>query len=237
MLVSALCALGSGLATWSHYYLMPPPRLKAPIQTKLAGSLTYLTVQSNLICTIYHSIRFFSPESSVAMHAFPLAFALGFNLTPLYYGLNHFVAEKRRIDSEWLAKGWKWMPLGNHLEHGLALPLALFDALAGGHAGESNTNDTLLYPGAPPFPRSAVFPAYAVRRLLTAFPAHENVLACTLQRLLTAMQACMSPSTSCSLWPTIATAACGCTPSSQHSRRKSDSQASGCSQSPWPWRT
>ena len=123
-LISAVCALGCALATWTHYNLMPPPRLKAPVTTRLAGSLTYLTVQSNWIMTCYHMLRFLLPGNYLAQHAFPLAFALGFNLTLLYYGLNHFVAEKRRMDAEWIGKGWRRIPLGNHLEHGLALPCA-----------------------------------------------------------------------------------------------------------------
>lgn len=47
-------------------------------------------------------------------------------------------------DRLWTSKGWRWIELANHLEHGLALPLALLDALHGGHAGTTTNTDVVV---------------------------------------------------------------------------------------------
>ena len=87
-LLAALNAAGFLMAILAHRFLFPPPREKCPTRTALLGSLTFLTVQSNLICYYYNFMRLL----------YPLAFSLGVILTPLYNGLNHFVAEKIRLD-------------------------------------------------------------------------------------------------------------------------------------------
>ena len=104
----------------------------------LLGSLTFLTVQSNLICYYYSFMRLLAPDGEIVRLLYPLAFALGVILTPLYYGLNHFVAEKIRLDGVWIKKGWVWIPLANHLEHAHALPLMLLDAAGSAHAATTN---------------------------------------------------------------------------------------------------
>lgn len=127
--LSLVCAGGFLVSVLAHLYLMPPPHLKAPQRTRLLGRLTYLTVQSNVISFLYHAFCLLVPDSPLVIRLHPLVFGLGFALTPLYYGLDHYQAEKAASDREWIAKGWRWIPLGNHLEHGLALPLALLDGL------------------------------------------------------------------------------------------------------------
>ena len=127
--VSLLCAAGFLTAILAHFYLMPPPHLKAPQRTLLLSHFTYLTMQSNCICFAFHMMCVLVPDSVWVVRLHPLAFTLGFMLSPLYYGLDHFQRAKAAADREWIGKGYRWIPLGNHLEHGMALPLALLDAL------------------------------------------------------------------------------------------------------------
>lgn len=145
--VSLVCAFGNAIAFWAHLWLQPPPRLKSPVKTKVFGRWTFLTVQSNVLLTCYHSLRFVWPECALAKRGFPLAFTLGVGLTLLYYGLDHFVALKRADDRAWMKRGYPWIPLACHLEHGLGLPLAVYDALHGGHGGQSTQNDVFRFIG------------------------------------------------------------------------------------------
>ena len=141
-LLAALNAAGFLMAILAHRFLFPPPREKCPTRTALLGSLTFLTVQSNLICYYYSFMRLLAPDGEIVRLLYPLAFSLGVILTPLYYGLNHFVAEKIRLDGVWIKKGWVWIPLANHLEHAHALPLMLLDAAGSAHAA---TTDAEVY--------------------------------------------------------------------------------------------
>ena len=143
--VRAICALGFGLSFLAHLCLTVPPSLKCPAATKILGRYTYLTVQSNVLCFCYHALRLVAPQSFVAVHGYPLAFALGFTLTVLYYGLNYFMAARVADDKLWKSKGYEWLPLACHLEHGMALPLALLDALYGGHAGTTTSADVVVW--------------------------------------------------------------------------------------------
>ena len=135
--IAAVCAAGFLIAILAHVFLVPPPHMKRP-EPMLLGSLTFLTVQSNLICYYYSFMRLLAPDGEIVRLLYPLAFALGVILTPLYYGLNHFVAEKIRLDGVWIKKGWVWIPLANHLEHAHALPLMLLDAAGSAHAATTN---------------------------------------------------------------------------------------------------
>ena len=47
--IAAVCAAGFLIAILAHVFLVPPPHIKRP-EPMLLGSLTFLTVQSNLIC-------------------------------------------------------------------------------------------------------------------------------------------------------------------------------------------
>lgn len=108
---------------------MPPPELIMPERVAVYGRLTFLTVQSNTICCVFHVLRLWQPASNLVTRLHPLAFALGFALTILYYGLDHFQPEKQERHKKWIKKGYKWIPLGNHLEHAFALPLAVLDSV------------------------------------------------------------------------------------------------------------
>mmetsp|Transcript_25352 Transcript_25352/g.78196 ORF Transcript_25352/g.78196 Transcript_25352/m.78196 type:complete len:211 (-) Transcript_25352:61-693(-) len=145
--VSALCAFVSIFPVLCPLTLLPHPRLKLPRKTKYGGRLTFLTFQSNMIMLLYHHLRAFAPDAYLAVHAYPLAFAAGVGLTLMYYALDHFVPAKIALDNEWVAKGWSWIPIGNHVQHGLALPVALVDGLYGGHAGQTSMADVVLFVG------------------------------------------------------------------------------------------
>ena len=141
-LLAALNAAGFLMAILAHRFLFPPPREKCPTRTALLGSLTFLTVQSNLICYYYNFMRLLAPDGEVVRLLYPLAFSLGVMLTLLYYSLDHFVNAKQAEDRLWIKKGWTWIPIANHLEHAPALPLALLDAFGAAHGA---TTDAEIY--------------------------------------------------------------------------------------------
>ena len=145
-LISLICAVGNAVGFAGHLF-MPPCWLRSPQKTRVFGRWTFLTNQSNAILVCYHALRFAAPAHALARRAYPLAFALGVGLTLLYYGLDHFVAAKRAEDRLWVARGFVWIPVACHVEHGLALPLALLDARYGGHAGESTGGDVVVLVG------------------------------------------------------------------------------------------
>ena len=103
-----------------------PGKKRKPQACQYFGRLTFLTVQSNILLTLYHALRHVRPESYIAVHAYPYAFAAGVGLTINYYGLDHFLPEKIAEDKRWIEKGYTMIPVANHLEHGLALPTALY---------------------------------------------------------------------------------------------------------------
>ena len=116
-LLAAFNAPGFLMAILAHRFLFPPPREKCPTRTALLGSLTFLTVQSNLICYYYNFMRLLAPDGEVVRLLYPLAFSLGVMLTLLYYSLDHFVNAKQAEDRLWIKKGWTWIPIANHLDH------------------------------------------------------------------------------------------------------------------------
>uniref|UniRef100_A0A6U8SJK9 Uncharacterized protein n=1 Tax=Emiliania huxleyi TaxID=2903 RepID=A0A6U8SJK9_EMIHU len=127
--VSALCAAGFAAALYAHRFWMPPCVLKEPERCRAFGRLSYFTVQTNLINFAYHTLRCLAPKHPLVGRLHPLAFATASMLTVLYYSLDHWNAQKAAGDRKWIAKGYTRLPLGNHVEHGHALPLALLDAL------------------------------------------------------------------------------------------------------------
>ena len=139
--IAAVCAAGFLIAILAHVFLVPPPHMKRP-EPMLLGSLTFLTVQSNLICYYYSFMRLLAPDGEVVRLLYPLAFSLGVMLTVLYYSLDHFVNAKQAEDRLWIKKGWTWIPIANHLEHAPALPLALLDAFGAAHGA---TTDAEIY--------------------------------------------------------------------------------------------
>merc|ERR1712086_290547 len=82
-------------------------------------------------------------ESTVTA-CFPLSFALGGLLTPLYYGLDHSNPEKQRRNQADVARGYAYVEIADHLEHGLALPLVLFHACFVGTPPDSFTTAALV---------------------------------------------------------------------------------------------
>jgi hypothetical protein len=146
MLVSLVCAAGHAVALLTHRFLMPPPALKEPERVAVYGRLTYLTVQSNMICCAFHALRCWKPASAIATQLHPLAFALGFALSILYYALDHFQPKKQELDKKWIKKGFTWVPVGNHLEHALALPLAILDSVLLPR-GVPSAADVLIFAG------------------------------------------------------------------------------------------
>jgi hypothetical protein len=148
--MSSICVGGFLVAILAHVFIMPSPQEKEPERTKVFGRLSYLTVQSNAISLVYHILCILAPGSAsgseLLARTYPVIFALGVLLTPLYYCLDHFVPEKKRLDSLWIRRGWRWLPLGNHLEHLPAMPLALFHALSTPRA-EAASEDILLFCG------------------------------------------------------------------------------------------
>ena len=146
-MINLLCCLLSLVAVVSGLLWMVPAKKRKPQACQYFGRLTFLTVQSNVLLTLYHALRYARPESYIAVHAYPYAFAAGVGLTINYYGLDHFLPEKIAEDKRWIAKGYTMIPLANHLEHGLALPTALLDAFFGGHAGQCTLRDVLVFVG------------------------------------------------------------------------------------------
>ena len=144
-IVSLVCSSGYAIALFAHRFLMVPPALKNPERIQLWGRFTFLTVQSNLICYLFHSARFIAPTHPWITRLHPLTFALGVSLTSLYYGLDHFQPEKHELDKKWIKRGYKFIPLANHLEHGHALPLALLDAICLPRA-VPETSDVIFFP-------------------------------------------------------------------------------------------
>ena len=121
-----------------------PGQKRKPQACQYFGRLTFLTVQSNILLTLYHALRHARPESYIAVHAYPYAFAAGVGLTINYYGLDHFLPEKIAEDKRWIAKGYTMIPVANHLEHGLALPSRSGRVLHGQHAGQCTLRDGRL---------------------------------------------------------------------------------------------
>lgn len=143
----SVCALLHFVSLEAHILLMPPPQLKDPKRAVAFtyGRLTFLTVQSNLVCFVYYASSMVAPSSELLWRVHPIVFALGFALTPLYYGLDHFTPEKKRIDAK-MRKGYPYVDYGNHLEHALALPAALLHAVSTPRAAPASS-DVLVFCG------------------------------------------------------------------------------------------
>ena len=62
--IAAVCAAGFLIAILAHVFLVPPPHIKRP-EPMLLGSLTFLTVQSNLICYYYSFMRLLAPDGEI----------------------------------------------------------------------------------------------------------------------------------------------------------------------------
>lgn len=101
------------------------------------GLVVFLTVDTNVINIIYFSTvalapcvspPFGSQLDAIASALWPVAFALGLQLTPLYYLLAHSNPAKIAM-SEWkAAHGFRFHPLADHVCHAPATPLSLLYA-------------------------------------------------------------------------------------------------------------
>lgn len=112
----------------------------------------YLTFQSNCINLAFHllALASFVAGSPAWLEAWlvrltPICFALAFQLTPLYYILDHFTAGKRLADKQKLEDGYVHVHLANHLCHAPALPCAIVHVLLYCRAAPSRF-DVLVIP-------------------------------------------------------------------------------------------
>lgn len=150
LLPAVVCLIGFSVSMVSCVTCAPHPCVRQPQKTKYLGYLAFLTIHTNLINTIYFLLAVCATLSgSAALEAFVvrlsgLAFALGALLSPLYYGADHFTAEKRILDAKWI-KSYPYIYIGNHLDHGLALPLTFLHARAATEA--PSTYDVYLFVG------------------------------------------------------------------------------------------
>ena len=135
LLSSAVCAAAYFVAVWSHYWLVPDPRLSQPVLAGVLGRFTFLTFQTNVLCCVYYALAVASalgvgpPLDGLLARAFPVAFTLGAFLTPGYYGLDHFNVQKKMLRKQWIERGYPYVTLGAHLTHGHSLPAALIAVL------------------------------------------------------------------------------------------------------------
>jgi len=117
-----------GLWTWTKSKLRPE-------LTRYCGKLIYLTLQTNLIGAVYYTLRVcavtfgFAGLHQLLVRMFPLIFALGTFLTAAYYGLDHFNPEQVKARKQIAEEGYPAIHVLCHLEHVLALPVVVVDAL------------------------------------------------------------------------------------------------------------
>ena len=113
-------------------------RLQIPghLQTeavKYLGRLVWLTFQTNLLCACYYGIgvasHAFPALDAYVVQLFPLAFCLGFALSLLYYGLDHFNPSNIKKRKYYSAKGYPHCEIASHLQHGSGTPMALLHAM------------------------------------------------------------------------------------------------------------
>ena len=100
-----------------------------PVPLSIFGHYTFLTTQTNLICTIYFAcccLKDLSPVfASIEREGFALAFGLGQFLTIAYYALDHYNPESIKRRKYWSRHGYPHCGLNGHLVHFGSLPLSL----------------------------------------------------------------------------------------------------------------
>ena len=116
------------VALGSQMTIAVPARVVRPALTKYTGRLTFLTVQTNILCCLYFLGVLVTgwglpapAVEAVLVRTFPLCFSLGFFVTPAYYGLNHFNEQSIQIRRKFSEK-YPYVWLAAHLEHCFALP-------------------------------------------------------------------------------------------------------------------
>ena len=109
-----------------HWRLLHNPALK------MLGSFSWLTIQTNYICTVYFAACIYSALGfgldSVVIQLFPLVFALGSFLTAAYYLLDHFNPANVKARAYFSVRGYPYIGLSTHTQHCFALPLVLLHA-------------------------------------------------------------------------------------------------------------
>ena len=134
---------GHAAAVYAKIFLEIPDQISNPQVTQYLGILTWLTVQTNLICCLRFAAVLLAHIAAsnalieITVRLFPLSFGLGFMLTVLYYGLDYFQEDNVKKRKEYRRTTAPFCELAAHLTHAPALPLALIDALtlsAGGYA-------------------------------------------------------------------------------------------------------
>lgn len=137
LLVRLLGLSGFTTALAAVFLLRPGPHEAEPHTRALMryfGRFVFLTVQTNFINVVYFSIGLAaslteSPTlNAITGHMFPLAFALGALLTPLYYALDHFNPAHKERNKQHKELGFRYAEAADHLEHGFAFPLAILEA-------------------------------------------------------------------------------------------------------------
>merc|ERR1712194_129037 len=89
-----------------------PPELCNPVPTRYFGRLVFLTVQTNILNTIYYACCLIAAVfnlpilEKVVVEAFPLSFGLGVFLTIGYYGLDHFNPMAVQTRQKWSEEGY-----------------------------------------------------------------------------------------------------------------------------------
>ena len=151
LLMGVLGAASHALALYAYYTFSPPARIIAPEATKYLGAVTWLTFQTNLLCMMYFAaavcLHAFESAllSSFVEQCFPLIFSLGFALSFMYYGLQHFNPENvQKRNKLYPAMGYHHVALACHLEHGMSTPIAVLNACTIALPATSSVNTVLL---------------------------------------------------------------------------------------------
>ena len=138
-LVLATRALGIAgfAASLSAPYCLRPPLSHADEKSQRLmayfGRGVYLTVQTNAVNLVYFTVSLsatltgWASLQSATDAGFPLAFALGSLLTPLYYSADHFNPMHVERNRQHKEKGFRWCELADHVEHAHATPLLLLE--------------------------------------------------------------------------------------------------------------
>ena len=114
--------------THAHTYAHTHTQVE-PVSCSIFGHYTFLTTQTNLICTFYFACCCLKDVSDLARNItydyFALAFGLGTFLTIAYYALDHYNPESIKRRKYWIRHGYPYCGLNGHLVHFGALPLSL----------------------------------------------------------------------------------------------------------------
>eukprot|EP01062_Namystynia_karyoxenos_P070200 TRINITY_DN65591_c0_g1_i1.p3 TRINITY_DN65591_c0_g1~~TRINITY_DN65591_c0_g1_i1.p3 ORF type:complete len:249 (+),score=84.91 TRINITY_DN65591_c0_g1_i1:79-747(+) len=131
---------GAGLAGFATQLLChtldTPPALVCPEASRYLGRFSFLTFQTNVVCTAYFAaaVRALWGGSELGTHLwlrrlFPMVFGLGSFLTLAYYALDHFNPVSTQRRAHYKQNGYPLIGMAAHGEHCFALPLVVLQAL------------------------------------------------------------------------------------------------------------